>query len=504
MVLEQEAVDAYYGGGPYAPAYPPEAVEYMPPVYLPPPPAPAPLPHAPMPPHGPPHQPTQPHQFNVHAKNFVAGQSKTYVPHDKPRSPPAAPVVSAAAPLDSLPMKDLKITTKGPVSPKHTDRPMEAPPAKAATSPVEKIQPKADPSKPVWTPPENKIDPGPNPTKTFVPVASSGPTPTSTPTAKLPPTKVTKGPAAPFSGGKQPPKPSTVPASIVPVQQTATTPKPPFGNRQKREGPQPPTHRSPSSENAEIAPRDPPLPPSKAPMPISITLPTGAGGQPLIVANKPPFGHSRRAAPEPAPAPQPPPPAPTASDFPPPPTPRNRGELPPPIVTPQPQPAPGKSWASLFSNKSSSGTTTVAATPTAPVLEEPPSPTSIAPPAVASCQKPVAKVPPYDASPLAQQTPVADKSSPTPRPAPIVSTPPTQTPVPTISYSEKTSVNAVSASVPSASATPVKTPSPTNSEPREVPIQKDSPPQLPVQPSPFSDDPNSYRMGGMTHYKLNF
>lgn len=510
VVMEQEAVDAYYANAHYAPPYGPPVdagVEYMPPVYLPPPPhvPPAQVPthhhHMPQP------QP-QPHQFNVHAKNFVLGQGKSFIPQDKQetRAPAEAPSVSAAN-VESLPIKDLKIAGKGPNSPKHNERPIEVHQAKVP-SPAEKPKP-IDTTKPAWVP-ENKVDPNVHQqlvAKPFIPPVTTAQISAN----KLPPSgKATKGPAAPFSGNKQPPKPS-VPQTIVPLQQAATTPKAPFGNRQKREGT---ANRSPSSEHVESGDRiadhmkrEPPLPASKAPMPISITLP--AAGQPLIVANKPPFGHSRKAQVlEPPPVPQPPPPAPTASDFPPPPTPRNRGELPPPVVAPQPQPAPGKSWASLFSNKTSSIAPPLP-TPVIHPLEELPIPITAAPPVV-NIQKPVAKVQPYDASPLQQAA--MDKGSPPPRPQPMAVVPPV-TAAPAISYSEKAisySEKAISysekalsysektsANVSPAASSPVPHAKllPAQPEPREVPV-KEIAPATTVQPSPYCDDPNSYRMGG--------
>ncbi|XP_072947530.1 uncharacterized protein Usp10 isoform X2 [Epargyreus clarus] len=504
VVLEQEAVDAYYANAHYAgPPYGPPVeagVEYIPPMYLPPPHhAPIPIPQQP-----PPHQ-TTPHQFNVHAKNFVQGQnhSKNYTPEKMQDQKPTAPVVSTSTPasVEALPIKDLKINNKGPSSPKQ-ERPADINTAKPITSVAEKVSPtlKTDPTKPAWTPSEKIQDVTPTQNlgaaKTFAPTASLPSNQTAT--NKVPPVtgKTQKGPAAPFSGGKPPTKP-IVPQVAVPVQQSVSTPKAPFGNRQKREGT---TNRSPSNDNTEsdklvMIPeqqhikREPPLPPSKAPMPISITL--HSQGPPVIVTNKPPFGHSRKApvVPEPPPVPQPPPPAPTASDFPPPPTPRNRGEpVPPPVVQPQPQPAPGKSWASLFSNKPSNITTTTTITPAVPNTEEPSSPTTLTPPAAQNVQKPVAKVPPFDASPL--QTAVVDKSSPTPKPVP-----PTTAATPAVSYSEKTSVNAVSnvnTTAPVKLSTPSSQPAP---EVREIPIHKEPTPALPVPASPFSDDPNSYRMG---------
>lgn len=497
VVMEQEAVDAYYAGAHYAgPPYGPPvdgAVEYMPPMYLPPPPHPPPIPIQPQPVHQ-----STPHQFNVHAKNFVlpSHQNKSYTTPDKTqeqRTPPAnasAPAVS----VDSVPIKDLKIS-KGPGSPKQTEqRPLDNQAKPAVNSEKVSPPPKMDNAKPAWVPNDNKVADATNnfpQAKAFPPMA---PTNQVVATSKVPPavSKTTKGPAAPFSGGKQPAKP-LVPQTAVPVQQSASTPKAPFGNRQKKEV----ANRSPTSEHSENtsspAPadhskRDPPLPPSKAPMPISITL--HSQGPPLIVTNKSPFGHSRKSAvPEPPPVPQPPPPAPTASDFPPPPTPRNRGDLPPPVVQPQPQPAPGKSWASLFSNKTAAAVPVAAAQPT-PVqaTEEPASPTTVTPPATASVQKPVAKVPPFDASP--SQITSSDKSSPVSRPANAT---------PAISYSEKTSVNAVN-NAPVA-AKPAS-PSQAAPEVREVPIIKEATPALPVQPSPFADDPNSYRMGGKYNFLL--
>lgn len=509
VVMEQEAVDAYYASAHYAaPPYgaPVEgAVEYMPPMYIPPPHPPAPMPI----PQQPPHQST-PHQFNVHAKNFVLGQNhnKTYTP-EKPQEqkPPSTATVTSAATstVDALPVKDLKIS-KGPGSPKQ-ERPVETTASKPATPPEKTSSTvKNDATKPAWVPENKPQEPPAQIISTANKTLPQTPAPnTQAMSAKIPPVpgKALKGPTAtaPFSTGKQPPKPAVT--TSVPLQQSISTSKAPFGNRQKREGN---TNRSPSNENAEnekVVPvehtkRDPPLPPSKAPMPISITL--HAQGPPVIVTNKSPFAHSRKAAaaaaaaPEPAPAPQLPPPAPTASDFPPPPTPRNRGEpMPIPVVQPQPQPAPGKSWASLFSNKTSSITTTTSSTVP---IEEPSSPTTVSPPAVANVQKPVAKVPPFDASPL-QNTAVEKAPLPTSRPV--------TTAAPTVSYSEKTSVNAVSNASPATQA--IKSPSstPTNTEVREVPIQKESSPTAPVQPSPFSDDPNSYRMGGKyyTYFLLN-
>ncbi|CAG9794013.1 unnamed protein product [Diatraea saccharalis] len=518
VVMEQEAVDAYYASAHYAgPPYGPPVeggVEYMPPIYLPPPqhPPPVPIPQHPQPPHQ-----STPHQFNVHAKNFVQGQSqnKNYTPPEKTQEQKTPPVTATAtattftaAAVESLPVKDLKISTKGPSSPKQSDRPAENSQTKPATSPSEKVTPavKTDVSKQGWVPNEVKSsETASNQSsavaKSFPPTTPANNNQSSAAPKVAPPTgKPTKGPAAPFSGGKQAPK-SSVPQTIVPVQQAASTPKAPFGNRQKRDGP---TNRSPSNENVdsgsersapvEHVKREPLLPPSKAPMPISITLHTQ--GQPFIVTNKSPFGHSRKAAaaaPEPPPAPQPPPPAPTASDFPPPPTPRIRGEpVPPPVIQPQPQPAPGKSWASLFSSKTSIAAPAPAQTTTV-TTEEPSSPTTSTPPAATNVQKPVAKVSPYDASPL--QAAVVDKSSPTPRPATTVA--------PTVSYSEKTSVNAVSnVTAPAAAAKP--TPSQSASEIREVPIQKDPASALSAQPSPFSDDPNSYRMGEfLSKYQLD-
>lgn len=485
VVMEQEAVDAYYATAHYGPPYGPPVeggVEYMPPMYLPPPHHPAPMSI----PQQPPHQ-TTPHQFNVHAKNFVQGQNhnKNYNPDKPQEQKPVTATTSASASVsaniaEALPIKELKIN-KGPGSPKQERIDASVKPAQVP----EKSSPtlKADPTKPAWTPdnkPVENIQPQ-NVPKTFTPAATAPNVQVAS--TKVPPVsaKATKGPTAPFSTGKQAPK-ASVPAA-VPVQQSASTPKAPFGNRQRREGN---SNRSPSNDNndndkpaqLEHAKREPPLPPSKAPMPISITL--HAQGPPVIVTNKSPFAHSRKAAvvPEPAPVPQLPPPAPTASDFPPPPTPRIRGEpVPPPVVQPQPQPAPGKSWASLFSNKPSSLSATSPIVP----IDEPSSPTTLTPPAATNIQKPVAKVPPFDASPLQTS---ADKLS-TPR---IVSG------TPTISYSEKTSVNAVSnVSTPTMPTKPLTTPA---SDIREIPIQKDNSPAVPIQPSPFSDDPNSYRMGG--------
>lgn len=462
VLMEQEAVDAYYGAH-YGPPYGPPAdmpLEYLPQVYVP-------HPH-----HH--HPPPAPHQFNVHAKNFVQNQ-----PH------PPQPAV------DALPVRELRITAKEPGSPE-TERPVERAAPEPSTSQTE-LSPAINPevSKPAWTTevktaetvPSPQPPPPPPTVKTFTQSApppaqpaQPAPAPKSTAPALV---KIIKGPAAPFSGNKQSPKPSIPPAS-VPVQQNVSGPKAPFANRQKREGT---NGRSPSHEvvennsekpatPAEHPRREQPLPPSKAPMPISITL--HSQGQPSIVSNKPPFGHSRKSVPvqETPPTPQPPPPAPTASDFPPPPTPRNRGEpVPPPVVQQPTPPAPGKSWASLFSNKSA----TVQA---ASHLDEPASPTVVPPPAV---QKPVAKVPPFDASPLLQSA-LVEKSSPAPK-----------TNATTLSYSEKTSANTVNnnSSAPPAA----KSVSPT-SEVRESPPQKEVTPALPVPPSPFVDDPNSYRMGG--------
>ncbi|XP_052741781.1 uncharacterized protein LOC112053634 isoform X2 [Bicyclus anynana] len=488
VVMEQEAVDAYYAGAHYitSPYAPPVegGAEYMPPMYMPPPHHPAPMPMH----QQPQHQPT-PHQFNVHAKNFVLGQhhSKNFTPDKSQEQKPVTASTSAptTSTVETLPIKDLKIS-KGPSSPKHEQRPAEAP----KPVQVEKTSPtlKTDPTKPTWTPEKpQEVSQVQTVTKNFTP-------PTATPVqaaVKVPPVpaKALKGPTAPFSTGKQPPK-APVPTA-VPVQQSVSTPKAPFGNRQKREGN---VNRSPSNDTEieKVAPiehvkREPPLPPSKAPMPISITL--HAQGPPVIVTNKSPFSHSRKSVPvvEPPPVPQLPPPAPTASDFPPPPTPRNRGEpVPTPVV--QPQPAPGKSWASLFSNKPSSVTTPITTPAPAPV-EEPPSPTTLTPPVATNVPKPVAKVLPFDASPL--QTTV-DKGSPTPRPVAAA---------PTISYSEKTSVNAVSNVT---STPPVKPFAPAAMEVRDVPVQKESSPALPIQPSPFSDDPNSYRMGEfLSKYQLD-
>ncbi|XP_049874149.1 ubiquitin carboxyl-terminal hydrolase 10-B isoform X2 [Pectinophora gossypiella] len=501
VVMEQEAVEAYYAGAGYAGGgYGAEAgVEYLPPpppLFLPPPHHhhPAPVPH--------PHPHPQPHQFNVYAKNFVQGQgqAKTFQPLDKPQERKTPPVTASAATaagpsVESLPMKDLKISSKGPGSPKQNERPADNQAKIVATTDKVSPTPKPDPAKPAWVPNENKpLDAAPInlaqvTAKSFPPVTVAN----QTSGVKVPPVsgKPTKGPAAPFSGNKQPPKPS-VPQVAVPVQQTASTPKPPFGNRQKRDGP---TNRSPSSENAEgdravaaveHVKREPPLPPSKAPMPISITL--HSQGPPLIVTNKSPFGHSRKpvALPEPGAAPQPPPPAPTASDFPPVPPPRHQ-PAPPPALPPQPQPAPGKSWASLFSNKTSAPTTATVPVP-APV-EEPSSPTTASPPAATSVQKPVAKVPPFDASPLQA---AADKGSPVLR---------ATTAAPTVSYSEKTSVNAVSNAAAPAAPKPAA-PAPVAEVPPPPP--KETTPTVPVQPSPFSDDPNSYRMGEfLSKYQLD-
>lgn len=126
----------------------------------------------------------------------------------------------------------------------------------------------------------------------------------------------------------------------------------------------------------------------------------------------------------------------------------------------------------------------------APPADEPPILTTAIHPTLGQ-QKPVAKVPPFDASPMAQMT--SDKGSPTPVQAPVSS-------ISAISYSEKTSVNAVSASavqtVPIKSALAVPTVSADT-----VPAIKETAvaPPLP-QPSPFTDDPNSYRMGGKDFY----
>ncbi|CAH2090889.1 unnamed protein product [Euphydryas editha] len=500
VVMEQEAVDAYYGGAHYAaPPYGPPAegaVEYMPPMYIPPPHPPVPMPI----PQQPPHQST-PHQFNVHAKNFVLGQNhnKNFTPEksqeQKPPTTATVTTTAASGTAETLSVKDLKIS-KGPGSPKQ-ERPAEIIASKPATPP-EKTSPtvKSDATKPAWLPENKPQEPNQSLTTTNKTFPQTPAPNTQAMGAKVPPVpgKTLKGPTAPFSTGKQPPKPA-VPTS-VPLQQTVSTPKAPFGNRQKREGN---ANRSPSNDNAaeiekvvpvEHTKRDPPLPPSKAPMPISITL--HAQGPPVIVTNKSPFAHSRKAAavPEPVPAPQLPPPAPTASDFPPPPTPRNRGEpIPTPVVQPQPQPAPGKSWASLFSNKTSSITTTTS--PSTVPIEEPSSPTTLTPPAVTNVQKPVAKVPPFDASPSLNTA--AEKAA-------LVTARPVTTAAPTVSYSEKTSVNAVSNVNPPTQATKTAPSTPTITE---VPIQKESSPTVPVQPSPFSDDPNSYRMGEfLSKYQL--
>lgn len=491
VLMEQEAVEAYYAGAHYGgPSYgaPVEGpVEYMPPtMYLPPPQHQHPLQMAPQHAHQPP-----PHQFNVHAKNFVQNQhhNKAFSPPDKSheqRSPTRATSVSAASSVENLPMKELKIG-KGPNSqgPDHT---LENNQPKPSTSQSERVSPKMEMPKQSWSPSEVKA-PEPvahPPVKNFstnLPNASvnqAGPNKATTATVKVSKTLTT-----PFPGNKSQPSKPSIPTSAMPVQQNVSIPKAPFGNRQKRDGP---ATRSPSNEVSEStekplmvdhSKREPLLPPSKAPMPISITL--HSQGQPLIVSNKTPFSHARKSLPAPEPVPQPPPPAPTASDFPPPPTPRNRGD---PLSTtttspviPQ-QPAPGKSWASLFSNKSTIGSSSVSLS----VTEEPTSPTSVNTPM--ANVKPVAKVPPFDASPLLQ--------SQVDRPKPMM--PPTG-----ISYSEKTSVNAMSNN-----ATPVKSASPTTSEVREIPVQKEQTPAQAAQASAYAEDPNSYRMGDfLSKYQLD-
>lgn len=491
VVMEQETVDAYYASAHYAaPPYGPPvegAVEYVPPLYLP-------TPHHPPPLQPPPHHHHTPHQFNVHAKNFVQGQGRNYTPVDKTPERRTPPTATASANVDGLPIKDLKIANKGPNSPKQNEKSIEISQVKQVPSMVDKVPQKIDSKQTSSI--SDKMDA--TNTNQVPAVARSFPPQTTAAASavKIPPTtgKSAKGPSAPFSSGKQPSKPAT-PQTVVPLQQTVSTPKAPFANRQKREGT---SNRSPSNDMGdnnersmvtEHIKREPPLPPSKAPMPISITL--HSAGQPLIVTSKAPFGHSRKAsgAPEPPPAPQPPPPAPTASDFPPPPTPRNRTEPPPPVVQPQPQPAPGKSWASLFSSKPSIPAPAPVLAVAAPVVEESVSPISSSPPVAPNLQKPVAKVPPFDASPLPGAAP--DKNGPVPAS------------IPAVSYSEKTSVNSGSTQSP-----PMITPKPTagqsHAEQREVPVQRDSTPAVPPQPSPFSDDPNSYRMGEfLTKYQLD-
>ncbi|XP_050675116.1 ubiquitin carboxyl-terminal hydrolase 10-like isoform X2 [Leptidea sinapis] len=495
VMMEQEAVEAYYANAHYgAPPYCPPVeggVEYMPPMFVPPPPHPV---QMPIPQQMPPHQ-SAPHQFNVHAKNFVQGQnqSKNFAPDkNQDQKTPVTSNVTAttSGSVESLPLKELKIN-KGASSPKQEQSPSD-PTSKTPTISSEKVSPtiKTDPAKPAWTS-ENKVQDAhqaQSVTKTYPANASS-----NAQTSKVAPVnKTAKGPAAPFSASKQTPK-QQLPTS-VPVQPAASTAKAPFGNRQKRDGL---TNRSPANEipdaeknvNIEHVKREPPLPPSKAPMPISITL--HSQGTPLIVTNKSPFAHSRKlaAVPEPPPVPQPPPPAPTASDFPPPPTPRNRGEpapTPAPVVQ-QPQPA-GKSWASLFSSKTSIVTTT--SPPSVTTEEQPPSPTTSVPVAP-SIQKPVAKVPPFDASPL--QTGVE-------KPKPAATTVSQAT---IVSYSEKTSVNAVSITSTCTTAAKPATAQP-STETKEVLIQKESTPAGPIQPSPFTDDPNSYRMGEfLAKYQLD-
>lgn len=405
---------------------------------------------------------------------------------------------------ESLPLKELKISSnKAPSgSPKHiqekhvSNTQQQQPPKNPVILSSEKVAPKppAESPKSAWvvknetqnvklslpaiSQPQTATVPAQVPV-----LANKQLTLTAAPAAI--PNKVKPSGPTPFTNLKTIAKTTPPPAGVIVPQQTMPA-KAPFASKPKKETntvkPQEPQNVT------DTVTETPPMPPAvstppqsndvKPATPATVSKPNPpAAIAPAPIISKAPFSHARKpsiTAETPASTPIPPPPAPTASDFPPPPAPRRVAPEPSAPVTIQVQsgpyaPSPVRSWASLFvGGRAAGGLPPNQAqeeihSPGLAASNQIPSPlvNNVAGPQPPN-QKPVAKVGPFDASPL--QWEAVDKSA--------------NVSGQTISYSEKTSNGQVQKGGVSMKD--------------DLGSRDGQQSQVPAH----INDPNSYRMGG--------
>lgn len=379
------------------------------------------------------------HQFNVHAKNFV--RQSDHKNHNQQIEPKIQDNVNQMkAPqnnpsVETLPIKDLKISNKQGVQKQNQEKGnVNSQPLLKNPPPVnnDKIVPKpAETPKSAWN--ANK----PDVSNKAIPVSSVSTqavtsTASSTPIANkalvptnplVPPNKVNKPPnVVPFTNNKTFVKTiSNQQLAGVIMPQQGLPSKAPFASKSKKDNNQAKNQEvfeiahSVTSSNTAAAPTagsaatvlDVKQGTTTKPAPVAITVHNQTSA---TITSKAPFSHNRKpsvsaevSAPVTAP-----PKAPTESDFPPPPAPRRPAEQsntptaaqtpPTPVVTPSSQ----RTWASLFVQS-----TTPAASQSGDSNQSGDNINST----VSSGQKPVAKVGPYDASPIQQEAGVEKSGS---------------------------------------------------------------------------------------------
>lgn len=353
------------------------------------------------------------HQYNVHAKSFVRqSDHKSYI---NPQPEPIKIQDNHNA-VDTLTIKELKITSKQGVSIKQLDNKNTAP-IQNASQPLIKNLPQISSDKVVPKPQTESVKTAwnankPDFAKTIAPVTVSAQvvTNTTTPTTAkssvpvpantiVPSAKVTKTNVPPFTNKtfvKTGP-PQQLAGVIMPQQGLPS--KAPFANKHKKDIPTKETGE-PSTEPALATPTTPaPEPKAVKPAPVAITVHNQTTAP---ITNKAAFSHARKpsvSSVETGSTPITPTP-PKASDFPPPPAPRRSAvdsnlsaPAPVPVVT---TPSSSRTWASLFVQSATPAlpqTDNSASVQTAGAANASSATTNSA-----SVQKPVAKVGPFDAS----------------------------------------------------------------------------------------------------------
>lgn len=369
------------------------------------------------------------HQFNVHAKNFV--RQSDHKSHNQQIEPKIQDNVNQMKTTQNnqaveilKDMKDLKISNKQGAQKQNQEK------TSVNSQPLLKNPPSANNDKVVPKPSEtpksawnaNKPDMS-NKTVPASTVATQGVvnTVSSTPSNKalvptnplVPPNKANKTPnVAPFTNNKTFVKTSSTQqlAGVIMPQQGIPS-KAPFSkfkkdnNQIKNQDPCE-NAQAVSIAGAVVTTPDAKQVSATKSTPVAITVHNQTSTN---ITSKAPFSHNRKpsvSAEFSTPPVTSPPKAPTESDFPPPPAPRRSvdqcstpvaAQTPPaPVITP----SSGKTWASLFGKS-----TTPTASQPGDSKQSNDTPNST----VLSGQKPVAKVGPYDASPL-QHEAGADKS----------------------------------------------------------------------------------------------
>ncbi|KAL4638303.1 hypothetical protein ACB092_03G137100 [Castanea dentata] len=292
-------------------------------------------------------------------------------------------------------------------------------------------------------------------------MATTSPSPGSSPSAMPPSTTTTTSPSnsppppppQPSPNTSPPPQTSSPPPIISPSPKTNATEIPPTSSPPPQSPPAVPTAPPPAPSSLPPTPVSPP-PPSKpptSPPPLSSNAPP-----PLLSNSPPPPSFPTKGSPPPSPPPSPPLNSPTPKNSPPPPSPKSP-ESPPPLPNNPPEsPTPIPALAPPQSS------------PPPPLPKSPRSP----PP-------PPSKTPGKSPSPPQSSPPPPASSPPQSSPPPLATIPPENLPPPPPSLSPN------SAPLPPKSTPPGSKPIPPSNSP-----PKSSSPAPSIQPAPLPPSPS--------------